>query len=129
MPRLLASLASLTVASAISACGPGGAAPASSGPGPVSLRALGTEPFWSVEVRGTLLTYSTPEAEDRPVSAVTRSDTGRETVFEGQLEGAPFSLTITRGPCSDGMSDRRYDYIARLQAIGRAMQGCALPLE
>ncbi|WP_375194593.1 membrane-like protein [Sphingobium sp.] len=63
-------------------------------------RAIGTEPFWAVTVKGSALTLERPDRA--PVRyAVSRHDDKRAIRYLG--EG--FSMTVTEGPCSDGMSD------------------------
>ncbi|BDD67768.1 hypothetical protein Sj15T_27890 [Sphingobium sp. TA15] len=63
-------------------------------------RAIGTEPFWAVTVNGSTAVLERPDKA--PVRyAITRNDDKRALRFLG--EG--FSMTVTEGPCSDGMSD------------------------
>lgn len=93
-----------------------------------AIRALGTEPFWTVEWDGEraarYITPDTPRGE--AVSGVVeRGDRTRR--FAGTLGGRPFILTVTPGACSDGMSDRRYSLRALLQVRGETRQGCAAP--
>lgn len=69
-------------------------------PQPERYRALGTEPFWAVTVKGSTAILERP---DKPPAsfAVSRNDDGRAVRFLG--EG--FTMTVAEGPCSDGMSD------------------------
>lgn len=63
-------------------------------------RAIGTEPFWAVTVKGSVVTLERPDKA--PVRyAVSRHDDGRAIRYLG----VGFSMTVTEGPCSDGMSD------------------------
>jgi uncharacterized membrane protein len=63
-------------------------------------RAIGTEPFWAVTVKGSTAVLERPDRA--PVRyAISRNDDPRAVRFLG--EG--FSMTVTEGPCSDGMSD------------------------
>lgn len=63
-------------------------------------RAVGTEPFWAVTVKGSELTLERP---DRPSVRVpiTRTDDGRAIRYLGD----GLAMVVTEGPCSDGMSD------------------------
>ena len=63
-------------------------------------RAIGTEPFWAVTVKGSTALLERPDKAPARY-AVSRNDDRRAIRFLG--EG--FSMTITEGPCSDGMSD------------------------
>lgn len=70
------------------------------GPGQQAYRAIGTEPFWAVTVKGSSAVL---ERSDKPPRsfAVSPDDDGRTVRYLG--EG--FAMTIAEGPCSDGMSD------------------------
>jgi uncharacterized membrane protein len=87
--------------------------------------ALGTEPFWAAKVDGARLTYSTPLDEKGRIVAITRSLGADHATVEGALDGRALRLTVTAGPCSDGMSDTVYPFtIAR--TVGDAVErGCA----
>ena len=88
-------------------------------------QALGTEPFWSVEVLPGKLRYSSPEQPDGITFASTASALGSGYRYVGVMAKAKVMLTITPGKCSDGMSDRSYAYTAALSIGDRAMHGCA----
>ncbi len=88
-------------------------------------QALGTEPFWSVEVLPGKLRYSSPEQPDGITFAATATSLGSAYRYAGTMTGAKVMLTITPGKCSDGMSDQTYAYTAALSIGDRAMRGCA----
>lgn len=82
-------------------------------------RAIGTEPFWAVTVKGSLATLERPDKEPMrfPIS---RNDDGRTVRYLG--EG--FSMTVSEGPCSDGMSDAVWaDHVAIAFGEG-TLNGC-----
>ena len=90
------------------------------------LRAVGTEPFWAVEMTKAGLTFSGP---DRPNS--TAPNTG-PAVHEGEAswtgtttDGKALKVTLTAGPCSDGMSEREYPLKAKVELGGEKFNGCA----
>ena len=89
------------------------------------VRFTGTEPFWGGQVAFTTLTYSTPEDPDGTAIEVQRMAGRGGVSWSGQYEGAPFTLAVTPGKCSDGMSDRTYPYVATLQVQGEQRNGCA----
>lgn len=109
--------------------GAGGTAEANQPPtaAPVEKRfqALGTEPFWSVEVLPGQLRFSSPENIDGTTFAATRITDGTGVRYAGTLDGKPLSLLIEPGTCSDGMSDTVYVWKAALTIDGRTEQGCA----
>ena len=90
------------------------------------LRAVGTEPFWAVEMTKAGLTFSGP---DRPNS--TAPNTG-PAVHEGEAswtgttaDGKALKVTLTAGPCSDGMSEREYPLKAKVELGDEMFRGCA----
>ncbi len=128
-----AALRALLLTATLTACGQGsndattakGSPTAASGDFDGDLNALGTEPFWAIKIRADDLTFSRPGVEDakspNPGPAV-ENDRATWTVANGP---APFKLTLTKGNCSDGMSDRHYPLSAVLVFEGKTMYGCA----
>jgi uncharacterized membrane protein len=86
----------------------------------------GTEPYWGGTVTGTRVRYMTPENQFGSVVETTRT-LGANEVYRGSLAGRPFVLTLSRTACSDGMSDRRYQFTALLEVRGETRRGCADP--
>lgn len=90
-----------------------------------TVRVTGTEPFWSGQVAGTILTYSTPD-DPAGDSMTVKRFAGRAGVsWSGIFKDQPFTLAVTEGKCSDGMSDRTYPFTATLRVQGEQRQGCA----
>lgn len=122
-------LASLTVA----ACTPGKdepappPAPAESAPvlAGVDLkqpvRALGTEPFWAVDLTGDQMVFSGPDRETVRTAQPGAVMRGTTATFDGQ--GLKVVLTATE--CSDGMSDRTYPLVAQVTVGDDKLIGCA----
>ncbi|WP_028747041.1 COG3650 family protein [Rhizobium mesoamericanum] len=89
------------------------------------LNALGTEPFWAIKIRTDGLTFSRPGAEDVKIAnpgPVIAQDRATWTIVNGPT---PLKLTLTKGNCSDGMSDRHYTLNAVLVFADKTMYGCA----
>ena len=92
-----------------------------------SLRATGTEPFWSARVEGRCVTYSTPDNQQgtRVWTRYSAGGGGRGT-WTGQLDGRLFEMRTRPEPgCSDGMSDKRYPIAVELTVGGEQRRGCA----
>ena len=107
---------------------PAEAAPAAAAPRSASgYRLIGTEPFWGGTVAETSVLYSTPENQSGERIAVTRRIDGDREIYSGRKDGRPFVLTLSDGPCSDGMSDNVHQYTARLEVDGEVRSGCANP--
>jgi len=99
-------------------------APASAPPGPDfsgEFQLVGTEPFWGGRIQegGLILSRAgEPEVSAANDGVRIEGDTGSWGVG-----GLVFKLTPE--PCSDGMSDRRYDYRAEVTINGDVLKGCA----
>lgn len=90
------------------------------------LDARGTEPFWGLKIRADGLTISRPGAEDirAPNPGLVEADD--TAVWTTTLDGQPLIVTITdNGPCSDGMSDLRYPFVAQMVIGTETLTGCA----
>lgn len=106
------------------------APPAPTPPDPLfagDLDALGTEPFWSVEVRAASLTLKRPDHPDVAVTHGGPEAQGNAAVFSGGQGAGALRLTLRKATCSDGMSDRTYPLTAELEAGGETLKGCAAP--
>ena len=100
--------------------------PATAGLGlPGTFTALGTEPFWAAKVADGRLTYMTPEDQAGQTIAINREDGAELVEFRGTLAGKPLALAITRGPCSDGMSDVVYRWSVERRLGDDVQRGCA----
>ena len=90
------------------------------------IRALGTEPFWALEIDSASLRFSTPD-DQRGIHFPTIAPTvaGDTAAWVGETERAVFDVRIWREQCSDGMSDRVYTYSARVRVDTSTYRGCA----
>lgn len=92
---------------------------------PLRFRAIGTEPFWSVQVQDSKLTYSTPDMPDGLTVPATLRRSGQIVTYSATIDGKPLELEVSRQTCSDGMSDTVYP-LAVIRRIGPDIQrGCA----
>lgn len=82
--------------------------------------ALGTEPFWNVEITATRIVYH--DAEGRRISV---TNPGARPSINGERYVTPqITVDVTRGTCRDGMSDRRYADTVMVETGGRTLHGC-----
>ncbi|MXO97258.1 hypothetical protein GRI34_12605 [Erythrobacter aquimaris] len=84
----------------------------------------GTEPFWSVEIKGSQATLSSPENLEGTSFSVERFAGLNGISFSGRLDGASFDAMVTPGECSDGMSDRTYPYTVTISWGPDQLVGC-----
>jgi uncharacterized membrane protein len=92
--------------------------------------ALGTEPFWSVDIVPT-------------EHQIVLKDLGENKVYQFPYQPANIGggvhrfeasngakdrlvVVIREEPCSDGMSDNTYQYSAEVVINGRTLKGCAI---
>lgn len=94
---------------------------------PAEFHATGTEPFWSITVTKTQLTYTTPENQAGVTVPVIRQDGAENALFTATLAGQPLQLLITPGACSDGMSDKTYPWTVEKTLGDDSVDGCAEP--
>lgn len=90
-----------------------------------TVRFTGTEPFWGGHVSGGTLVYETPETPEGTTITVDRFDGRGGLSWSGTLNDGAFTMTLTPGDCSDGMSDRTYPFVVTLQIADEMRSGCA----
>lgn len=133
-PLLAASL--ILAAPILAACEPQAPAAPETPPAPAPVlagvdlgqpvRALGTEPFWSLEIAPDGLTFTgvdRPEARTANPGPVVQGAAAEWTARAA--DGAEWRVTLTGADCSDGMSDRTYPLTARLKIGDETLTGCA----
>ncbi|MDP2259119.1 MAG: hypothetical protein Q8J89_05325 [Caulobacter sp.] len=94
----------------------------------VDFAARGTEPFWRVDVKGTTISITRPEPPEVVATNAALATAGTTGTWTAQAGTTPVVLVVTKGACSDGMSDLKYDYTAELREGDAVFKGCAFPL-
>ena len=88
--------------------------------GPIIYRAVGTEPGWNLIIRSGRIDYIGDYGEMRIAEPTPAGfKTGPGTWRSGRLQ-----LSISQGPCNDGMSDLVYRDTVSLIADGKPVSGC-----
>ncbi|MBB5740153.1 COG3650 family protein [Brevundimonas aurantiaca] len=90
------------------------------------VRALGTEPFWSVEITPDGLTYTRVDqpAQHAPNRGATVQGTVATYATSTDLNEA-LNVVLIATECSDGMSDRTYPLTAKVEIGDDTLTGCA----
>lgn len=92
----------------------------------VTYRAVGNEPFWSVNIDAKGLRFVSPEdsagVSFPPVEPVAHGDTLRWTSHN---EYGRIVVLIWPDSCSDGMSDRVWSHASDVKLNDTAYSGCA----
>lgn len=94
-------------------------------------RAIGTEPFWGMQVRTDHVVFTRPDADSLvyPYTPPVVKD-GGVLVYASKrfANDTTLTLTIEPGTCSDGMSDRTYPAKATVERGTLTWKGCATAL-
>lgn len=88
--------------------------------GSVLYKAVGTEPGWSLTVRPARMDY----AGDYGEVNIAEPTPPNFRAAHGTYRSGKLQVTISAGPCSDGMSDLIYRQTVRVTADGRTVSGC-----
>lgn len=90
------------------------------------LRALGTEPFWGVEVSLDEIVFTGVDRADFQAAGPVLRLAGAGAVFTAKdAAGVELTLTLKPDKCSDGMSDWVYPLSAEVKFAGETLTGCA----
>ena len=87
--------------------------------------ARGNEPFWAVEVDGTVLVLKTPENQEGKVLPAIRAARADGVEFSGKDDDKDFVLDINGKPCQDSMSGKAFEFTATWTYAGQSNKGCA----
>ena len=84
------------------------------------MRLTGTEPFWGVTIGDTIL-LQRPDHPDLTATNAGPTINGEVAMWNAR----EFTIRLSPGVCSDGMSDNRYPYAATVTVKGEVLKGCA----
>ncbi len=88
-------------------------------------RAFGNEPFWNVSVNDEALLFSTPDDQQGKTLQGRRIPSLVGMVVSGKDGETEFTLYISPGECSDGMSDNQYHHVSTFIYGETTYRGCA----
>jgi uncharacterized membrane protein len=95
---------------------------------PLPLRCVGTEPFWSLDLREDGASYLPYDLADEPAAEWSPVDRALSTdgfVLAYEEAGQPRDVFVMRRECTDGMSDRPYGFAALIwDRADRVLRGC-----
>ncbi len=93
---------------------------------PIALSALGTEPFWRVDITNDEFKLTRPDAPAQTARRVAVAvGTGYISLVSGPSPNVHASFT--KGECSDGMSDLKYPYKVEIRWGAETLKGCGFP--
>ena len=91
------------------------------------LDAKGTEPFWAVAIRKGTLVLTRPGHADLTAPHGGPQMIEGAAVWRGGVGRAALQVSLRKGECSDGMSDRVYPLTAEVAVGDETLKGCAAP--
>lgn len=90
------------------------------------VRAIGTEPFWGLEITPEHLAYTAVDHPGLTVANPGPTLQGTTAVYAAAgSDGTALVVTLIATECSDGMSDRVYPLTARVELGAQTLNGCA----
>ena len=93
--------------------------------GEATYRAIGTEPFWDLEIGRDMVFTDRGNDNFRVVQPTPRPING----IAGEIYQTPrLNVNIVHGSCSDGMSDQTYPDSVQVRVDGREFRGCGAPI-
>ena len=94
-------------------------------PGEATYRAIGTEPFWDLEIGRDMVFTDRGNDNFRVVQPTPQPING----VAGEIYQTPrLNVNIVHSRCSDGMSDRTYPDTVQVRVDGREFRGCGAPI-
>lgn len=89
----------------------------SEAPSSIFFKAIGTEPFWNIEISDDSIKFTTPNEKDdfslsyeKPQKAMDAN----VTLYRAKSDKINLEVTIQQGKCSDGMSDKTHNYSVKV---------------
>lgn len=90
------------------------------------LRALGTEPFWSVAITKDAMVYTGIDHDEQRAGNPQPVVQGTTAVYTGATDdGTTMVVTLIATECSDGMTERVYPLTAKVELGEVSLSGCA----
>ncbi len=109
----------------------GPAAPPSANPAKVETRqgataytAMGNEPFWSVQIKDSGITFRTPDKEPVTYPYQPPQQRGSQKEFTSKTGNSSIKVLVKEEPCTDTMSGEKFPYTVEATKDGKTYYGC-----
>ena len=89
----------------------------SEAPSTVFFKAVGTEPFWGIEISDDFIKFTAKEEKDNfslSYEEPQKAMDANVTLYRAKSDKINLEITIQQGKCSDGMSDKVFDYSVKV---------------
>lgn len=95
-------------------------------------KAVGTEPFWGIEISKDSIKFTVPEKNQNFAVAFVKPNRAMDANilnYRVKMDSISLEFTVTQGDCSDGMSDKVHKYsvkgiLKRADAKEQILTGC-----
>jgi uncharacterized membrane protein len=91
----------------------------------ISYQCVGNEPFWSVTVEPAGISFQMIDESPATYPYSSPKSKGDGMLYESGYQQSQIAVLLIPEPCSDGMSEARYPYKARIEKDGKVYEGCA----
>jgi uncharacterized membrane protein len=92
---------------------------------PMNLNCIGNEPFWSVKIEPSGITFQLLGEEPVIYPYKGAKTQGNAYTFQSSITESRIKVLVSLEDCSDTMSGTRYPYRAEVEKDGKLLQGCA----
>ena len=93
----------------------------------VDFSARGNEPFWRIDIKGTEIVLTRPDASPTTAANAGLAVQAGKAIWTAQAGATPVVVEVSPGECSDGMSDLKYAWSAEVKWGSETLKGCAFP--
>ncbi len=84
-----------------------------------------TEPFWGINITASGVEFSRPNESGITVKSYETRQEKRDGMVVIKDAKWEFFVNLTKWVCSDGMSDKKYDYTVTISVGAENLKGCA----
>lgn len=93
-------------------------------------KGLGTEPFWNIEISNDFIVYKDIDGKQEifPIQNTHKAQDANVQLIRSESGNKQLEVTIAQKSCSDGMSDKLFDYKTNVSIISKdkelKLSGC-----
>jgi uncharacterized membrane protein len=99
--------------------------PAQLPPAPINLNCIGNEPFWSVKIENSGITFQLLGEEPVNYPYKGAKNQGAGYIFQSTVDKSRIKIEVLQEDCYDTMSYSRYPYRVQVEKDGQLLKGCA----
>jgi uncharacterized membrane protein len=87
---------------------------------------FGNEPYWSVDIseKQKTIHFKEMEGENIIFDYIKPTIKGDNQIFTVKKDKNTLNITLTKGACGDGMSDKKHTFSSKVTLNSRQFKGC-----